>query len=314
MDSLYFIGKAQFHQLATHISLYHEDMSDAYKHLSTDALLAAGLKPHKFTFWNVPMMSGYLGKTVPLDIHGGYVMVDEEKVMPMATSYGMLRYALLTSAVRAKEGGRWRYDFFTMNATLAIGTAAGFGLLSFGRRRIGWMRRRPVGSVVVSFMACLATTVLARQTIKSLGIGIVQAQNSHKKALNRLHCVDCLEDVNTYTLKQIEELKAQQLPQQPGMPPPPEEHVRRFKKGVEMQCRLLETDMDEVRIIRKWAAGSLCDVHQHLREDPTGYKEPHGLTLLASDRTRAAERPPLVTETPDKKGRAVGKEEEAPSR
>ncbi|CAJ1038180.1 hypothetical protein Q4I30_008091 [Leishmania utingensis] len=301
MDSLYFISKAQFHQLATHISLYHEDMSAGYKHLSTDALMAVGLKPHKFTYWNVPMMSGYLGKTVPLDIHGGYVMVDEEKVMPMATSYGMLRYALLTSAVRAKEGGRWRYDFMTMNITLAAGSAAGFGLLSFGRKRIGWMRHHPIGSVMVSFAACLSTTVIARQGIKELGIGIVQAQNSHKKALNNLHCVDCLEDVNTYTLNQIEELKAQQIPQQPGMPPPPEEYVKRFKKGVEMQCKLLETDMDEVRLIRKWARGSLCDVHQHLREDPAGYKEPHGIALLASDRARAAERPPLATEPDDAK-------------
>lgn len=305
MDSLFFIGKAQFHQLATHISLYHEDMSEGYKFLSTDALVAAGLKPHKFTFWNVPMMSGYLGKTVPLDIHGGHVVIDEEKVMTMATSYGMLRYALLTSAVRAKEGGRWRYDFTTMNATLAIGAATGFALLSFGRKRFGWMRRHPIGCIAVSFAAGLFTTVAARQGIKGLGLGIVQAQNSHKKALNRLHCVDCLEDVNTYTRHQIEELREQQLPQQPGMPPPPEEHVRRFKKNVEMQCRLLETDMDEVRIIRKWAAGSLCDVHQHLREDPQGYKEPHGLVLLAADRANATTRPPLTAEQQQREKKAV---------
>ncbi|KPA81309.1 putative mitochondrial hypothetical protein [Leptomonas pyrrhocoris] len=297
MDSLYFIGKAQFHQLATHISLYHEDMSEGYKLLSTDALVAVGLKPHKFTYWNVPMMSGYLGKTVPLDIHGGYVLIDEEKVMSMATSYGMLRYALLTSAVRAKEGGRWRYDFMTMNVTLAMGAATGFTLLSFGRKRFGWMRRHPIGCVAVSFMTGLLTTVIARQGVRGLGIGIVQAQNSHKKALNRLKCVDCLEDVNTYTLHQIDELREQKLPQQPGMPPPPEEHVQRFKKNVEMQCKLLETDMDEVRIIRKWTAGHLCDIHRHLREDPNGYEEPHGLVLLASDRTKVTERPPLVTES-----------------
>ncbi|KAG5488736.1 hypothetical protein JIQ42_00353 [Leishmania sp. Namibia] len=301
MDSLYFIGKAQFHQLATHISLYHEDMSTGYRHLSTDALMAAGLQPHKFTYWNVPMMSGYLGKAVPLDIHGGYVLIDEEKAMPMATSYGMLRYALLASAVRAKEGGRWRYDFMTMNSTLAIGTAAGCGFLSFGRKRIGWMRHHPIGCVMMSFVVCLTTTVIARQGIKGLGIGIVQAQNSHKKALSCLRCVDCLEDVNTYTLNQIEELKAQQIPQQVGMPPPPEEYVRRFKKSVEMQCKLLKVDMDEVRLIRKLAGGSLCDVHQHLRDDPKGYKEPHGLVLLASDRVRAAEHPPLVTEPDDRR-------------
>ncbi|KAG5464166.1 hypothetical protein LSCM1_00346 [Leishmania martiniquensis] len=301
MDSLYFIGKAQFHQLATHIALYHEDMSVGYKHLSTDALIAAGLQPHKFTYWNVPMMSGYLGKAVPLDIHGGYVMIDEEKVMPMARSYGMLRYALLASAVRAKEGGRWRYDFMTMNGTLAVGAAAGFFFLSFGRKRIGWMRRHPVGCVLLSFVICLSTAVVVRQCIRGLGLGVVQAQNSHKKALSRLHCVDCLEDVNAYTLNHIEELTAQQIPQQAGMPPPPEEYVQRFKKNIEMQCKLLKADMDEVRLIRKWAGGSLCDVHQHLRDDPKGYKEPHGLVLLASDRTRAAERPPLVTEPADER-------------
>lgn len=290
MDSLYYIGKAQFHQLATHISLYHEDMSSGYAQLSSDALTSVGLKPGRFTFWNVPMMSNYLGKTVPVDIHGGFVLIDEEKAMSMASSYGMLRYALLTSAVRAKEGGRWRYDFMTMNVTLGIGTAAGFGVLLYGRRNINWMRRRPIGAVVVGFMTCLVSTIVARQGLKGVGLGIVQAQNSHKKALARLQCVDCLQDVNSYTEHQIQELQAQQLPQQPGMPPPPPEYVARFKKGIELQCKLLETDMEEVRLIRKRAGEGLCAVHQHLREDPTDYVEPRGLILLKSDRERATER------------------------
>ncbi|EPY22239.1 hypothetical protein STCU_05693 [Strigomonas culicis] len=293
MDSLYFIGKAQFYQLATHISLYHEDSSPAYRHVADECLRAVGLRPERFTFWNVPMMSGYLGKAIPLDIHGGYVLVDEEKVLPMAKSYGVLRYAFLSSAVRARQGGRWRYDFMTMNATLGIGVVAGFLTLSFGRKRVGFFRRRPVGAVVTSFGVCFLTTLISRQVIKGLGLGVVQAQGSHKKALTCLQCVDCLEDVNTYTRNQVAELQAQTIPQQPGMPPPPEEYVKRFQKNKDLQCKLLETDMDEVRLIRKYMGPKLCEVHKGLRADPQHYREEHGLLLLPADRAAAQERPAL---------------------
>lgn len=290
MDSLYSIGRAQFHQLATHISLYHSDCSPAYKHLAVQSLEQVGLRPETFTYWNVPLMSSYLGKAVPLDIHGGYVLIDEEKALPMASHYGVLRYALLASAVRAKEGGRWRYDFMTMNAALGAGVAAGFASLSFGRKKVGWMRRHPIGCIAASFLVCFLTTVVSRQGIKVLGLGIVQAQNSHKKALTTLRCADCLEDVNLYTKAQIEDLRRQRIPVQPGMPPPPQEYVKRFEAGVELQCKLLETDIEEVRRIRKRTGVQLCEVHQGLRADPMSYCEPNGLAVLPSDRERAQRR------------------------
>lgn len=290
MDGLFFIGKAQFHQLATHISLYHQDNSPPFLFLGDQTLREVGLRPERFTFWNVPTMSSYLGKAVPLDIHGGYVLVDEENAMPMATSYGVLRYAYLTAAVRAREGGRWRYDFMSMNFALGVGTLAGFGTLAFGRKKVAWMRRHPLGCVSVSFLTCLLATVLTRQTLKGLGVGIIQAQNSHKKALKTLQCVDCLDDVNQYTAQQIDDLRKQKIPQQPGMPPPPEEYVKRFERNVELQCKLLSTDMDEVRLIKKYLGLNLCAVHEGLRSNPNGYTEPHGLSLLPADRARAQER------------------------
>ncbi|CAD2212842.1 hypothetical protein AGDE_10829 [Angomonas deanei] len=238
-------------------------------------------------------MSSYLGKAVPLDIHGGHVLVDEEKAMEMASNYGVLRYAFLAAAVRAKQGGRWRYDFTTMNATLALGVGVGFATLSFGRKKLNFMRRRPVGSIVFSLAACLATTVIARQVIKGLGMGVIQAQNSHKKALSLLQCVDCLDDVNDYTKNQIEELRAQRIPQQPGMPPPPEEYVKKFYKTVEMQCKLLETDIEEVRLIKRHTHHKLCEVHKGLRDDADHYVPSSGLRLLKKDRERAKERPAI---------------------
>lgn len=302
MDSLYFIGRAQFHQLATHVALYREDSSPAYKQLSVESLQAVGLRPEKFAFWNVPVMSSYLGKAVPLDVHGGHVLIDEDKVMPMATSYGVLRYALLSSAVRAKEGGRWRYDFMTMNTTIGLGVTAGFVALSVGRKRVPWMRRHPIGCIFVALLTCLTTTVVSRQGIKMLGLGIVQAQKSHQKALKALRCTDCLEDVNVYTKGQILELKEQKIPSQPGMPPPPEEYVKRFEKNLQLQVRLLETDVEEVRLIRKHAGGELCVAHKGLRSNPRGYQEQHGLTLLNSDRDRAAAREAETAPTLDLAG------------
>lgn len=311
MDVLYLVGRAQFHQLVTYISLHHENNSDGYRHLGERSLREVGLRPERFTLWNVPRMQQYLGKAVPLDIHGRHVLVDEVHALPMASSYGMLRYAYLACAVRAKEGGRQRYDFVTMNAALWTGMAAGWGLLYAGRRRTLWMRRRPVAAVLLSMGCCLFVTVVVRQTIKSLGVGIVQAQRSHRKALQTLNCVDCLDDVHAYTRAQMEELSSApsaaamqpRMAGPPGLAPPmspssssssapelPPDVAARLKRGVEMQRRLLELDVQEVRLARRHADGKLCAVHTGLRSDPEHYQDEHGLALLASDRARAAER------------------------
>ncbi|RNF06047.1 hypothetical protein TraAM80_04201, partial [Trypanosoma rangeli] len=247
MDALYLLSKAQFHQVATHISLYHEDASPGYRSLAEDCLRLVGLNPSRYVYWNIPNMGTYFGKTVPVDVHGGHVLVDEASAGPAAASFGVLRYAYLSAAVRAKEGGRWRYDFMTMNVTLGVGAAAGFAALSVGRKRWTWMRRHPVGGLAVSLLVFLTATVASRQAIRVLGVGVVTAHNSHKKALTRLNCADCFDDVNSYTAQQVEELQKQELPRQPGMPPPPEEFVRRFERGTQLQVKLLQADIDEVR-------------------------------------------------------------------
>ncbi|KEG07598.1 hypothetical protein DQ04_09321040 [Trypanosoma grayi] len=289
MDSLYLLSKAQFHQLATHISLYHEDASPGYRALGEECVRLAGLSPDRHVYWNVPNMSSFFGKTVPLDVHGGYVLVDESAAGRAATSYGMLRYAYLSAAVRTKEGGRWRYDFMTMNVTLGVGVASGFAALSAGRKRWGWMRRHPVGSVAVSLLTCVAATVASRQAIRLLGIGVVTARNSHKKALAKLDCADCYDDVNLYTAQQVEELRKQEFPQQPGMPAPPEEFVKRFERGKEVQVKLLEVDMEEVGASKRRVGTRLCDVHRCLREDEK-YAETVALPILPADIQRARER------------------------
>ncbi|ORC91476.1 uncharacterized protein TM35_000064810 [Trypanosoma theileri] len=289
MDGLYLLSKAQFHQLATHISLYHEDASPGYRTLGEQCLRLAGLNPNRYVYWNVPNMSTYFGKSVPLDVHGGYVLVDENAAGRIATSHGMLRYSYLSAAVRAKEGGRWRYDFMTMNFTLGVGVASGFAGLSIGRGRWAWMRRHPVGSIAVSLLTCVVATVAARQAIRALGIGVVTAQKSHKKALTKLDCVDCLDDVNRYTAQQVEDLRKQEIPQQPGMPPPPEEFVKRFERGTQLQIKLLEVDMEEVRVARKRLASHFCDVHRGLRESES-YATSSTLPILPADIERSKER------------------------
>ncbi|RNF06046.1 hypothetical protein TraAM80_04200, partial [Trypanosoma rangeli] len=194
-----------------------------------------------------------------------------------------------SAAVRAKEGGRWRYDFMTMNVTLGVGAAAGFAALSVGRKRWTWMRRHPVGGLAVSLLVFLTATVASRQAIRVLGVGVVTAHNSHKKALTQLNCADCFDDVNSYTAQQVEELQKQELPRQPGMPPPPEEFVRRFERGTQLQVKLLQADIDEVRAAKRRIGAHLCDVHRHLREDAT-YADTAILPISRVDVQRASER------------------------
>jgi hypothetical protein len=290
MDTLFGMNRAQFHQLVTHVSLYREDASAPYKQLAEEVLEAAGHRPSSFTFWHVPNMDTYLGKAVPVDVHGKYVLLDEDHALAKARSYGMLKYALMTSSVRAKEGGRRRYDFITLNMSLAAGTAAGFGFLNYGRYRWKWMMRRPLGCILGSFGVCLATVVLARAVIKGLGVGLVVAERGHGKALRALRCVDCLTDVSEYTLEQIEELKAQKIPTQPGTPPPPPEYVKKFEQNVQLQVDLLTRDVGEVGRLKKIAKSAMCSFHQELRADPDGYRPLSGLVVLAADRQRARQR------------------------
>lgn len=290
MESLYTVNKPGFHQLATHISLYHEPSSPPFQALIDDTLIRCGLKPRTFTTWNVPNMHTLLGKSIPVDVHGKYVLVDEAKALESSTSYGVLRYALLATAIRTKEGGRFRYDFGTMNLSMTVGALSGFGFLWYVRPR-SFGRRRPFLSITAACGVCLASLAMTRWALRAFGIGLLVAEKSHKKALTRLECADCMEDVNLYTAGQIQELKNQPLPQsQPGMPPPPEEYVRRFQKGIQTQIKLLEIDMQEVSILRKRVQGSYCGLHKGLREAPQTYTDPSGMPILALERRRAEER------------------------
>ena len=290
MDTLFGINRAQFHQLVTHVSLYHEDASSPYRQLAEEVLVAAGLKPSSFTIWHVPNMDSYLGKAVPVDVHGQHVFMDEDHALAKARSYGMLKYALMTSSVRAKEGGRKRYDFTTLNLSLAVGSAAGCGFLYYGRYRWKWMMRRPLGCIFGSFGVCLATVVLMRGVIKGLGVGMVVAERGHGKALRGLKCVDCLEDVSEYTVQQIQDLKEQKISQQPGMPPPPPEFVKKFEKSMQIQADLLSRDVAEVGRLKKLASGVVCSFHESLRADPECYVPTNGLVVLQADRERTRRR------------------------
>lgn len=294
MEALYSINRPQFHQLVTHVSLYHDDPSDGFRELVQDCLRRMGLKANKFTIWNVPSMNSLMGKSIPVDIHGGYVLADEATIMEHAKCHGMLRYALLAAAARSKEGGRFRYDMATMNIALMAGCAAGCGFLYTGRRRWGWMRRRPFGSVVASFAVCLGTVGLARVVMRTLGLGLIVAERSHKKALKQLDCVDCIDDVNEYTSNQIDELRNQKLPESPpGMPPPPEAFLRQFALGIQKQIKLLEIDMAEVKVLRRDMKTHLCTVHKGLREAPDTFLDPHGFPILLTERASAKRRAPL---------------------
>lgn len=294
MEALFALNKGQFHQFVTHVSVYHEDCSAPYRRVVDECLVSSGLAPSKFTVWNVPQLSSYLGKALPLDVHGRHVLLDENEALRKSGYYGVLRYALLAAAVRAKEGGKWRYDFVSMNVALAAGCGVGFGALSYGRRRWGWMRRRPVGAVFAAFSLAVASVLMSRAAMKLLGIGLVMAEKGHKKALQRLDCIDCIDDVNKYTLRQIDELREQKLPAPlPGMPPPPAEYVRRFESGIQTQIKMLEVDMEEVRVLRKRMQSHLCTLHKELRAAPDTFVDPEGLPILPSERQAAKERASL---------------------
>ncbi|KAH8610461.1 hypothetical protein ERJ75_001098600 [Trypanosoma vivax] len=270
MESLYFVSRSQFHQLVTHISLYRENASPEFQSLAEESLSSVGLNPHCYRFWNVPYMAAFFNKAVPLDVHGLDVFVDECAVGAAARSHGVLRYAFLAAAVRAREGGRWWYDFSTMNFVLAVGCCTGLFSLYVARHRFAWMRRRPFGGIALCSVLGTSSSILDRQVFPLFCIGVSRAQKCDRKALEKLECADCFNDVFQYTEQHKADLCSKKfIPSQPGFATVPDSVAKQLAKRVELQQSVLDFTMEEIRCAKGKLANRLCDVHRSLRTDGT---------------------------------------------
>jgi hypothetical protein len=99
-----------------------------------------------------------------------------------------------------------------------------------------------------------------------------------------------MDDINDFTEKRLSDVKSQQIPQQPGMPPPDPLFIKAFEGARKTNIKMLEIDMTEVRLLKKYVGGALCGFHAGIRSDPDGYMHPQGFPVLQSDRARAVAR------------------------
>jgi hypothetical protein len=256
MDSLFAINQGAFAQLATHISIYNQPMSEGYRGLVTDALRdTVGLwRWHKYTLWNVPGLGAMLGKVAPVDVHGFFVVVDEAEIAAPSRgmTYSTLRYTILTAGQRRKEGGRRLYEFTTMNFGLAVSGILGASWMRDGRTRFAFFDHRPVASIASAMGVSVVSFVAVRMAFKLCGVGMWVAEMSHATALKRVKCADCLDEMILFTDEQIEDVKHARLPDpKPGQPPtPPELHVK-FKEAMVLQGELLRKDQFVMRDLQR---------------------------------------------------------------
>lgn len=292
MDALFAVSPGGFFSVTTHISLYHEDMSPGFDALATQCLKDTGLKPAKFTRWNVKGMKEIMAKAMPVEVHGNHVLIDEEAIRrDPAAVHGVVRYSLRSAAHRRYEGGRWLYDFVVMNFTLFTGFIFSTAFLYHGRNRYAKMRARPFLSIAASYLVFAVSVPLVKGLFKLFSVGMLLAEKSHKKCLNELRCRECLCDVLEATKTQIAELKETgTLKRPPGVPEPPPDVVATIKKQSAAHAVLLERELDVMAVAIHKAQALHCDVHAGLLTDPEGYQHPEGFPIFDKDRTLGAQR------------------------
>uniref|UniRef100_A0A7S1LHH2 Uncharacterized protein n=1 Tax=Neobodo designis TaxID=312471 RepID=A0A7S1LHH2_NEODS len=252
-------------------------MSDGYRALCEEALRdTVGLwRWHKYTLWNVPGLGAMLGKVAAADIHGFHVVIDEAEVENAArgSRYSTLRYALLTSGQRRKEGGRRIYEFATMNFALAVGGILGTTWMKAGRQKFAFFDRRPLWAIASGFGVTTLGFIAVRMAFKTIGVGTWIAECSHRTALRRVQCVDCLEEMITFSDEQIADIQTARMPDpKPGQPPMPPELEAKFKESMLAQGKLIRKDQEAMR--------------QHQRE----ILRRHGVKAELSDEERRAEK------------------------
>lgn len=256
MDSLFATNPGAFAQVATHISLFSEPMSPGFASFVTQTLRddVRMWRWHKYTLWNVTGLGELLGKLLPVDVHGWHVVLDEEALLQPSkhVSHSSLKYALLVGGQRRKEGGRKVYDFVTMNFGLAVGGITGLAFMMRGRKRFGFLKRRPIVSLLASSVIVGIAFIAVRQLFQIFAVGMWAAERSHHKALKRIKCVDCLDELVIFMDEQIADFKTSKLPEpMPGMPPIPEGVEAMFMKNMALQADLLRADQITMRTLQK---------------------------------------------------------------
>ncbi|KAH8613346.1 hypothetical protein ERJ75_000800000 [Trypanosoma vivax] len=102
------------------------------------------------------------------------------------------------------------------------------------------------------------------------GIGVSRAQKCNRKALEKLECADCLNDVFQYTEQHKADLCSKKfIPSQPGFAKVPDSVAKQLAKRVELQQSVLDSTMEEIRCAKRKLGNRLCDVHRSLRTDGT---------------------------------------------
>lgn len=269
MDALAASNPSGFQHLVSHISLFHNPMSNGYSSMvskvlhddvklrNVERVTAAGPNGRcgKFMLWDVPGMGAQLGKVMPFDIYGQHVLIDEKELASpdKRVTHGTLRYAIAAAGVRRREGGRRVYDYATMNFALACGAILGSAVLYHSRRRFTWLQKRPGWSIALSLGVCAATIPVVRSLFKIFAVGITIAERQHAKALKVTgDCYDCLCDIYEFTDTAMIDTKQARLPApKPGMPPVTPEQAKAFASAMEIQSLLLGRDLTQIRSLLK---------------------------------------------------------------
>ena len=325
MDTLFTQSPGQFQQVAVHVSIHRDELTGGWEKFAKDTFRAAlRVNADRFKYWDVEGLGGVLGKALPVDVHGQDVFMDVKalKVNPQVT-HGVLKYALLASGQRRKDGGRRFYDYASMNFALGIGGVAGFTSMWKVHNRLA---SRPLVHLGVGLTVGLLSLTLVRFAFNFFAVGITFAQRQHVKAINNLACADCCDDVLRWTESSIEEVRNAKLPESPpGMPPPPPDVERKFRAGCDTQVRVLQDDVLHLRSrLRDWTGGlmsassatilantqatpqpdngsltvpssiKLCPTHAGLREQPVTFVPADGRWLSQQDRQLAEQRRALT--------------------
>lgn len=262
MEALFAIDRSSFHTTVSNIAVYRRPPPPQLQALADDAVHLSGAKPTAYEALDVPGLKGMLGKALPLDVHGRFILMDAEAIGEMHVPESVLKYSMLSGVVRCNRGGRWWYDFKLMNGSLAAGACLGWAFLNVGQSRWQWMRSRPLLRVGASLAVGMGSSVGIKLTLGSVGLGVGESQRVLREAINRMDCGQCVGEVQAFTEKQIEELDAFVVPETHAGQPIPQAYQDMLRRNNTIQTDLMRQTLREMKLAHaKLAEAARCRIH-----------------------------------------------------
>ena len=260
MEALFAIDRSGFHTCVSNIALYRKAPPAHWQEVADEAVRLSGGR-HTYQVFDVPGLKAMLGKPLPVDVHGRYILMDSEAVGEVAVPESVVKYSMLCGVCRCNRGGRMWYDQKLMNGSLLAGGLLGWGFLNWGQSRWQWMRSRPLLRVGAGLGVGIGASCGIKIMLGSIGLGVGESQRVLKEAIHKMDCGTCVGEVQSFTETQVAEMSAYEVPTTHGGQPIPPAYQDMMRKNNTIQIELMKQTVREMKVAHAQNDG-VCKAHK----------------------------------------------------